>query len=313
METKKNIIQIMILILVVTFIGLLGLSMPIVALVYPIVLTLIGLKNGIDKSIITLITSLVFIATINQSLSVLIIPVQYGILAVATVYMINKKYKINEIIAYTIGLVLVMVFIHMALNWYFKDINTLIQLENNLIEVSEQQMEALNTQNISEAEKSQTRNILKTALKYLTSVLPVLLIMSSTFMAYTNYYISSRLARRSGRLDIEIPKFSKIIFPKHVILGLGTILLISYGLKYSGNINHMQLTNNIFLLIYAVFLVEGLSLIVHLINKMKINKYFKILFIVVIALSSFLNIILFTMGMLDIVLDFRKLREISEV
>ena len=113
--------------------------------------------------------------------------------------------------------------------------------------------------------------------------------------------------------EIDIPKFSMINFPAHVIMGLGMIMLISYALKYVGNFNYIQLLNNLSVLIYVIFLIEGLSLTVFLINKMKIGNFLKVLFITIIALSSLLNIILFSMGMLDIIFDFRKIRKMEKI
>ncbi len=312
MDRNKNILQTILLIVIVTITGFLGLTMPIVAIAYPILLTFIGLRNGMKNNIIAFITSLILIAAITGSIGVLIIPLQYGILSVFTVYMINKGYKINKVILYSIGLVFLMVLIHMGLKWVTTGVNTFTELETSLTEVTNEQLSALDTEGMSEADVSEFKNILKTTVDYISSVFPVLLIVSSAFIAYINYYVSTRLARGSGRLDIAVPRFSRIIFPKHIILGLGFLLLTSYALQYVGNFNYMQLVNNIFILMYVIFLLEGLSLTVFVIKKMEMGLFFKVLFIAIIALSSFLNIVLFSVGIIDIVLDFRKIRKVSE-
>lgn len=312
MDKNKDILQTTLLIIIVTITGFLGMGMPLVALAYPILLTFIGLKNGGHKHLITFFTSLALLGVIGQGLDVLVIPFQYGILSIFTVYMVNKKYRVDKIILYSGALVFAMVLIHMGLKWSLTDVNVFTELEASLTAISQEQIEMLDTEGMKESEKSQMVNLLKSTVDYIVTVLPVLLIISSAFIGYINYYISSRLAKRSGRTDIEIPKFSKFIFPKHVIMGLGTILLISYGLKYVGNFNSAGLVENIMILIYVVFLLEGLSFTVYLINKMKIGKFFKVLFITIIALSSFLNIVLFSIGIVDIILDFRKLRKVSE-
>lgn len=312
MDRNKNILQVIVLIVIVAITGFLGLTMPIVLLAYPILLTFIGLKSGIKNNIITLLISLVLIGLVTGSIGVLIIPLQYGILSVATVYLINKGLKVNKVILYSVGLVFLMVLIHMGLKWVTTGVNTFTELETSLTEATSEQLSSLDTEGMSEADVSKFTNLLKTTVDYISSVFPVLLIISSAFIAYINYYASSRLARRSGRLDIAVPKFSRIVFPKHVIMGFGSILLVSYALKYVGGFNYIQLVDNIFVLLYAIFLVEGLSLTVYLIKKMRIGLVFKTLFITIIVLSSFLNIVLFSVGMIDIILDFRKIRKVSE-
>lgn len=313
MEKSKDILQTTLLIIIVTITGFLGMNMPVVALAYPILLTFIGLKNGFYKHLTTFFTSLALIGLITGSVDVLIIPLQYGILSIFSAFMINKKYKVEKIILYSGALVFLMVLIHMGLKWSLTDVNVFTELEASLTAISNQQIEMLDTEGMKESEISQMINLLKSTVDYIVAVLPVLLIISSAFIGYINYYVSSRLASKSGRTDIETPKFSRLIFPKHVIMGLGTILLISYGLKYIGDFNYEGLVENIMILVYVVFLLEGLSFTVFLINKMKIGKFFKILFITIIALSSFLNIVLFSIGIVDIILDFRKIRKVSEI
>lgn len=312
MDRNKDILQAVLLTIIVTITGFLGLTMPIVAIAYPILLTFIGLKNGIYKNITTFITSIVLIGVITGSIGVLIIPIQYGILSMFTVFMINKRYKVNKVILYSMGLVFLMVLIHMGLKWVTTGVNTFTELETSLTQATTEQLSGLDTEGMSESDVSDFTNILKTTVDYISSIFPVLLMVSSAFIAYINYYVSSKLARKSGRLDIAVPSFSQIIFPKHVIMGLGALLLTSYALKYVPNFNYIQLVNNIFILMYVIFLLEGLSLTVFLIKKMKIGLVFKVLFITIIALSSFLNIVLFSVGIIDIVLDFRKIRKVSE-
>lgn len=311
MEKNKGLLQTILLIIILSLTAFLGLQMPLVGIAYPIILTFIGLKNGINKNIITFITSFIILGVITMNISALIIPLQYGILSIATVYMVNKKYNSSKVILYSAILVFSMVLIHMGLRWYFTGINTLTELENNLTTITKQQIEIIKTEDINESQKSQMANILKTTVDFISSVIPSLLIISSTIIAYINYYISTRLANKSGRADIEVPKFSNLSFPRNTITGLGTILLISYILKYVGNFNYIQLIDNLFILIYVVFLIQGLSFVIFLINKMKFGKFLKALFITLIVLSSFFNIILFSLGIIDIIFNFRKIRRLG--
>ena len=308
MEKGKLVLQMVILAVLVAIIGVLGIGMHVVALVYPIILTFIGLKNGLNKAIISFIASLFLMGLATQSLTVLIIPLQYGILAMATAYMINKKFKMDKIVIYSAGLVFAMVLLHMGLNWQFAGINTLNELENSLTIMTTEQLNALDTENMNESDISLFVNLIKSLKDRIVSIAPVLLMISSAAIAYINYYISTRLARRSGRIDIEVPEFSKIILPRHVIKGLSVLMILSYSLKYFGDFNYQQLLDNVFVLVFVVALVEGVSLTIYLINNMKLAKVLKMIFIVVIVLSSFLNIVLFSIGIMDIVFDFRKLR-----
>lgn len=309
MEKNKSALQTIILTVLVTIMGFIGLSNPIVMIAYPIIITLIGLKHGVGKGVTSFITSLVVIGVVAQNPIVLIVPLQYGILSIATVYMVNKKYKTNKIFLYGSLLVFTMVLIHMGLKWYFTGINTFTELENTLTIMTTEQLKTLDSENMSEGDISLFVNLVKSTKDYIVTITPVLLMISSAVIAYINYYISTRLTKLSGRGDIEVPEFSKIVMPTHVIKGLGTLLVLSYSLKYLGNFNYQQLLDNIFVLMFIVFLIEGLSLTVYLIDKMKIGKVFKTFFIVIVALSSFLNIVLFSIGIMDIILDFRKLRK----
>lgn len=311
MKKQESIATTLLLIILVSITGFLGLSLPVVALVYPIILTFIGLKEGLGKSVIAFISSVIVIGLLSQSLDALIIPLQYGILSTVTTILIDKKYPVNKIILYTSSLVFLMVIVHMGLRWYFTGINTFMELENSLREITKQQINVVRQGDMGEGEISQISNLLRSVADYITAILPALLLITSTSISYINYYVSVRLARKSGRMIEEIPKFSRIIFPKSVISGFATLLLVSYALKYVGEINYIQLLDNIFVILFCVFLIEGISLILYIIEKLKVGKVLKIAFIVLIVLSSFLNIVLFSLGVMDIILDFRKIRRIE--
>ena len=313
MQKQESIVKTLLLIVLVSITGVLGLGLPIVALVYPIILTFIALQQGLNKSIIAFVSSLIVIGLITQSLDATIIPLQYGILSVVTTILINKKYPVSKIILYSSSLVFLMVLVHMGLRKYFTGINTFMELENSLANIAKQQIDIVRNGDMSESEISQMSNLLKNVSIYISSIIPALLLVTSTAIAYINFYASVRLSKKAGRRVKQIPKFSEIIFPRSTIKGFAMILVLSYALKYVDGINYIQLLDNIFVILFSVFIIEGLSLTIYLINKMKIGRLLKVVFIVIIILSSFLNIVLFSLGVIDIILDFRKLRQKDHV
>lgn len=313
MKKKESALQTIALLVLVSITAFLGLSLPIVALVYPIILTFIGLRQGVSKSIIAFVTSIVVLGLITRQVDSLVIPLQYGILSLVTAILINKKYPVNKIIFFTSSLVFAMVLVHMGLRWYFTDINTFVELENSLIDIANQQIAVIKEGDMGESEISQLSNLLRSVSTYISSIVPALLLISSTAIAYINYYVSVRLARRSGSEIKNFPKFSKIIFPKSVITGFATLLILSYALKYVNGFNYIQLLDNIFVIMFSVFLIQGVSLALYVIEKMKIGRVFKTIFIIALLLSSFLNIVLFSLGVVDIIIDFRKLRKTNNV
>lgn len=309
MGKNKELLQTLILTIFVIIIGFIGLGNPILILTYPILLTLIGIKHGARKAKVSFIASLFAIGIATQNIFALTVPLQYGILAIVTTYLINKKYSANKIAFYCATLVFLMVLADIGLRWQVMGIDTFNEMQNSLDIMTTEQLKTLDLEQMSESDRSLIVNLTKGAKDYIITITPVLFMISSAAIGYINYYISTRLARLSGRRDIEVPKFSKIIMPTHSILGLGTLVALSYLLKYIGYSQYQQLLDNIFALMFMLCLINGVSLTVYLVNKMKAGKFIKIFLISIIFLSSFFNIVIFSMGIMDIISDFRKLRK----
>ncbi|AFS79842.1 hypothetical membrane DUF2232 [Gottschalkia acidurici 9a] len=306
MHKNNTTFQVLMITVLATIAGVMGISMPIIAVAYPILLTLIGVKNGIKYNIISLIISCALVGVISGSIESVLILIEYGILSLGATYMINKRYKPSQIMVGSTLLILGTSIIYMGLEWYITGINYVTGLENSLALMSE---EILKQGNFPPNEISNIKSLLNNMTNYIVVLMPALLIVSSTVVAYINYLIPTKLLRKLGREDIYVPYFSRLIFPKNIMSGLGVIFILTFLLRYFGNINYEQMMLNVVVLIFYIFILEGLSLVVFLMNKAKMAGFLKYLLVVIIILSGFLNLALFSIGIIDSLVDFRKLRD----
>lgn len=309
MVKNNKAFEIIVITLLATMAGYIGLSMSIVGIVYPILLTLIGIKSGIKSSILSFVLSIILLGTITSSMDMVILFISYGLLSMVTVYMIRKNYEASKVMIVSIAVLLLTTIINIGLNWYINGINIVSELDNSLSTMIEEQVRVLKTQDFSSREVSMISSFLNNMADYITALIPTMLIISSTLVSYVNYYIPTKILSKSGRRNIEVPYFSKLIFPKNSLLGLGIILVLTYLLKYFSQFNYDQMVLNVTMLIFYVFTLEGLSLVTFVLNKMKTRNIFKYFVILAIILTGFLNIAIFSIGVIDVVIDFRKLRK----
>lgn len=93
-----------------------------------------------------------------------------------------------------------------------------------------------------------------------------------------------------------------------MILGISTIFIGVFLLKIIKIFYYETIFINILVLLFFLFFIEGLSVVSFFIGKIRMGKLGKIIFIFLIILSLPLSIIVSTIGLLDVIFDFRKIK-----
>jgi len=146
-------------------------------------------------------------------------------------------------------------------------------------------------------------------LNYLLMIVPGILIIQSVFVAIGNYYLTASILKRFSSKDVELPQFSTFILPTNIVLGSFIIFTLSYLTRYIEGIYHDSLIINITLLFIFLFFIQGISVISFLIKRTRTPKAIRILLIGMIFLISPLLTAVSFIGLVDSIVDVRKLRK----
>jgi len=145
-------------------------------------------------------------------------------------------------------------------------------------------------------------------LNYLLMIVPGILIIQSMFIAIGNYYLTASILKRFSSKDVELPQFSTFILPTNIVLGSLIIFTLSYLTRYIEGIYHASLITNVTLLFIFLFFIQGISVISFLIKRTRTPKAIRILLIGMIFLISPLLTAVSFIGLVDSIVDVRKLR-----
>ena len=150
--------------------------------------------------------------------------------------------------------------------------------------------------------------LLTNTMEVFKMIIPSTLILSSAIFASVNYFISSIILKRMGMKSTKQKTFSEFSLPSNILIGATIILILTYLVGKFDIADSQVLFINILNISIYVFLIQGVAVIFHFIDKRKLGKGIKIFSIVLIFFTGIL-ILVSIIGWLDCVFDFRKLKQ----
>lgn len=162
---------------------------------------------------------------------------------------------------------------------------------------------------LSNYEMYQTKDILENAYEYMVLVIPSAVIIFSLLTAYLNSILSIFILRKLRYGIVFVPRFSYFKLPSNFILGVIVIYLGVFLLKQLKVFYYETIFINVSALISFAFFLQGLAVLIFLINKSRLNQVGKVIFIVLLILSFPLSAIISMVGFLDIIFNFRGIKK----
>lgn len=144
-------------------------------------------------------------------------------------------------------------------------------------------------------------------ISYLLLLIPGILMIQSLLIAMGNYYLAVNLLARIKSTDFNRPQFSTFRLPQSFTMGSFMIMALSYLTKYIEGIYHTSLITTVVILFMALFFIQGISVISFLIKRTNINHVVRVLLIGIILLISPLLTAVSFIGLIDSIVDIRKL------
>ncbi len=310
-NSMKKQIQETILTLVFSLVYILLVSRVSVLLLglLPIPFILLGVRNNIKTNIFALV---LFFSILNIMLNLsfaitslaLIMPV-----SLLAQYMIDKKYKGNDIIIALAIVFIVSIFGTLYVEKITTNVDIVSQMEEGFHDIVEIQEKNLKKMEMTELEIQQRVDIMETGISYLVTVTPMMLGFTCLLLGFLNYKIAAFLINKTYDPNMKVPKFANFKLPSNFIVGVGVMVVTSYvatkiNLPYNG-----ALKQNLIFLVTGLFLIQGFSLLDYFLDKIKVNKILKAIIMTLNVVMMPIGGILMALGFVDVFADFRKLRK----
>ncbi|HHV38262.1 MAG TPA: DUF2232 domain-containing protein [Tepidimicrobium sp.] len=281
---------------------------PELMFLYPVFFVVLGVKQGINYNILALLTSTLILGLIVGMVFAISILIAFAPLSIILSYTIERRRKSLEIISISTLFLFISFLLIIIIMRGMTGVNLINQLEDRFAQLLDSQMNALRNMDLSSYEMLKIGDGLESIVRYTILIMPSIMIISSLAMAYLNYLISVLILRKFGYGIVSIPKFSKFQLPSNILLGTGIMFIGTFILKGLKLFYYETILLNITVLVSFIFFVQGLSVVDHKFVEKGLPVILRIAIILFFAVLLPFGWIISILGLLDVIIDFRKLR-----
>lgn len=282
---------------------------PIIILFYPVPFIILGVRHVTKYNIYGILASSILIGILIDIFTGIFTFLIFGLISITITYMINKKYKYQEIILGGVLVAIISLLLGLVVISQITGISFLTEVTSLLTESAKHQIELVKEMGFSNYEMSLIEDYLMSTVKYLIIIIPASLIISLAFIVFMNYWMAGAILKRTGHKNINTPKFTEFSLPSNIIMGSIVIVVLSLLIRYMKILYYETIFINTIILISFVFFLQGLSVIAFIMNKRGMHKFVKIILMFLLIVNVLLTLVVIFIGLLDVILDFRKLRQ----
>lgn len=308
LEFNKNS-EIVFVLIISTILALFGIYyFQFIIFLYPVLFVVLGVRRGLKYSLMDLAASAAIIGLMVDILSGMLIFAAFMPLTFTMINMIKRRK--NSTIILIISTIVFLLSISLIINFVnMNGINIIGQLKGNIAQIINSQMDIFSQLNLSDEEFQAVKDLHGSYLQSVLAVVPSIVMIFSLVVSYLNYLLSTIALRRLGYPAIYIPKFLNFKLPRNIFLGLTIMFFTTFLLNYFNLINFFEVILNLIVLTFFIFFIQGISVVDYMLNKKNIRTALRIFVLwLIIDLMPIFGIFILILGLLDVIFDFRKLR-----
>ena len=318
MNNRVRLVQASIIVTIGILLSLITMYVPmlsILSLLIPVPYAMISTLTNNKYSFLALVATffiLIFMVNPLYSVSICVMSVLPGI-AIGTMARSHLNQgevnKFEPLYAGTIVAVISTIIFGVIANIVFKT-NIIENFTATIKESMNMQLEIIRSSGIS---LKQDINI-NTIVDFVTNLLPTILFLQAIIVAFIAYYVEVFILRRIRIVNLPLPKFADFYLPGNAVTASLIMYMLVLFIDLIGiNIYTDLIMLNLQLVFNFMFMIQGISVCIHFFRKWikqgavkMILTYSFILFIFGFMGISFI-------GMLDSIIDFRKVRSYKSI
>lgn len=306
-QINYDLLEIIGIIIFMTLYALIGTYLfPFNLVVFPIPFIFLGVKRGILQGILSIVVVSITLSLIVDIPSALLFILLFVPLVYTIADGIKNRRKSTEILGLTTAILFVSILLFYSITQNITGINIMAQLEEGFNQMLNSQVGLFKEMGFTNFEILKTAGQLQGTYRYVLWVFPVIILATSLFTSYANYYLSVIVLRRSGLGIISIPRFSKFRLPNNIMPGVIIMFIITYIFRAFNLSLSEPLMLNVVTLIWIMFTIQGLSVLDFMFIKLGFKLLLRMFFLVAILLLGPLGTLIFLIGVMDSIFNFRK-------
>lgn len=293
---------------VILFAG--GVYIPLVGLILslfsPVPLVVLSMRYGLKRGIGSSLIASFLILLVTGPFQAFLFLFNSAVIAIAVGYLVGRGFKAGEVVFYGALVSLLSKIIFFAISALIVGINPL-ELNLKLIQDAlKSSMDLYERLGLLPKGSHPFNESLESFLSYLRVVFPAVIIVASAFDAFLTFVVSGWVLRRVDGYFPSLPPFSEWRLPRSIFWGIGVGVLLSVLGESFSNVYLSHAGANLQLVFGFLLLIQGASLIDHFMKRFKFNNAIRYVLIFLIFMQPLLSRVVMLIGMIDILIDFRR-------
>lgn len=280
-----------------------------VTIIWPVPIILLGVRHGYRWSILATIVSGILLAVLLHPLHAIGVVLAYGLIGIALGHAFRSGYSAAKSFllgAAASGISKIAVLLLMAA---VLGVNPLADQMATMNASMEQVVELYRNMGMAEEQITQLQEQWQSILQILKLILPAGFALAALLDTYINYVVAKIVLRRMGHAVAEFPAFKEWIMPLFIpyvfafaAAGIYWGSSHDWPILYQGSLNVEMVAS-------MLLFLQGLSLLAFMADRYNVPRPARWIFLVLILLNGFFTQLLVLAGAMEIVFDYRRLRQ----
>ncbi len=282
--------------------------LPFIDFLLPLPAIILGKRRGYKYSALSLVSaSLIVMMILGLPMGFMYL-FMYTPIAIALTFLIVKDKKPSTVILGGAVVMLISLIFVLYIIDIFTGVDITKQITSMFSEALEMQKNIMNTVGANEEQIQLISDTYKYLSEYIVMLLPTMLITLSALMSVINYYVAQKVALRFKIVIRRLKDLSMFYLPRNFIFGIGFLMILTYILFTMNFANMDIILINISMIGRIALIVQGLALIKSYFIKYNVNNFLRVIIFMFIIFTPVLSNIVTMLGVIDLIIDFRKLR-----
>ncbi len=282
--------------------------LPFIDFLLPLPAIILGKRRGYKYSALSLVSaSLIVMMILGLPMGFMYL-FMYTPIAIALTFLIVKDKKPSTVILGGAVVMLISLIFVLYIIDIFTGVDITKQITSMFSEALEMQKNIMNTVGANEEQIQLISDTYKYLSEYIVMLLPTMLITLSALMSVINYYVAQKVALRFKIVIRPLKDLSMFYLPRNFIFGIGFLMILTYILFTMNFANMDIILINISMIGRIALIVQGLALIKSYFIKYNVNNFLRVIIFMFIIFTPVLSNIVTMLGVIDLIIDFRKLR-----
>jgi len=281
---------------------------PFIDFLYPLPALLLAKRHDYKAAIMALVSAgLIILMLLGIQMGMYYV-VLYSPMAAIMGYFISKNKKPILAIAAGSGVYLVSFLCLLWIMQAFLSINLVDYLRETFVESLKIQENLFSNFEGMQQQLEASKEAYQNMLEMIILLLPAVIIFASVSMAVINYFVAEKMGKRLKVIIEPMQDFSHFRLPANISLGILIFLVGTYLINMTGFVNSEALSSNIIFIFQILFFIQGLAVVKFMMVKHKLAKVVRLMLLILILMNGYLNLIVTMVGLTDIFIDLRKIR-----